>query len=716
MRKLYRIAILGLLLPATQAAWAASVEVVATSGAGALLRVNGQRVLRLEGPPYELGRQHGTLLRDDIRAMVGRVLLIANAAGGDEQALFAGNIQRAWERCLPYIDKRYLEELRGLADGAGVSLEQIQQANIFPELFHCSGFALMGGATIDGRLLHGRILDYMTEIGLQAHAVTLVVIPEGRIPFLNVGFAGFIGSVTGMNARQVAIGEMGGRGEGQWDGVPMAFLVREALERANTLDEALAIFKNSKRTCEYYYVISDAKIPDARGLCCTPDVFQTIAPGESHERLPRPVKDTVLLSANERYNHLVDRVQTAYGRIGPPQALKIMERPVAMESNLHCVLFDASRADAYVAVAAEKKGERFQACFQPYARINLKEVMATRIGRGSVTSAPASTAPAVATSQPAGPRHLEGKIAPSQTRPMRPTDDAALAALLKKYEPPPGGFAWSADRIATMSTYDVYDLRFPSPFTSAVPENNTVPCEYYRCRGDQKRPAVIVLHILDGRFRESRMICNYLASQGVDGVLLKMAYYGPRRPQDPERQRRLTQDLDTLVEGVHQTVMDVRRLAQWLQYQPHIDAGCINVLGVSLGGFVGSLAAGVDGRFSHSIFILAGGNLAEIFRTHEKEVRPLREAVEAQGLTQEQVVEKLALIEPCTYAGRIDGRTVLMVNTDADPIVPRACAEALANRIGDGGVKIVWFEGDHYGLLWKMFEVLGRVKDHIAKQ
>jgi hypothetical protein len=436
-----------------------------------------------------------------------------------------------------------------------------------------------------------------------------VVVPEGRTPFLNVGFAGFIGSVTGMNARQIGIGEMGGRGEGQWDGVPMGFLVRDALERAGTLDDALAIFRGSKRTCEYYYVISDAKIPDARGLYCTPDVFQAIAPGERHERLPRPVRDAVLLSADNRYNHLVDRVEAAYGRIGPREACRIMERPVAMESNLHCVLFDASRGDAYVAVAAERSKERFQACFQPYARINLNEVLAKRTGIGAIASAPASTAPAVAASRPVGPKRLEGTITAAQVRPMKPADDPALAAMLKQYEPPPGGFAWSAERVGTMSTYDVYDLRFPSPYTSATPENNTVPCEYYRCRGDRKRPVVIVLHILDGRFRESRMICNYLAAQGIDGVLLKMAYYGPRRPQDPERQRRLTQDLDTLVEGVRQTVMDVRRLAQILQYQPEIDAERISVLGVSLGGFVGSLASGVDGGFARSIFVLAGGNL-----------------------------------------------------------------------------------------------------------
>ena len=44
---------------------------------------------------------------------------------------------------------------------------------------------------------------------------------EGARRIVNVSYAGFIGSVTGMNEKQVAIGEMGGGGQGKWDGTPM---------------------------------------------------------------------------------------------------------------------------------------------------------------------------------------------------------------------------------------------------------------------------------------------------------------------------------------------------------------------------------------------------------------------------------------------------------------------------------------------------------------
>src|SRR5262249_19216289 len=158
------------------------------------------------------------------------------------------------------------------------------------ELFHCSGFAVMNSATTDGTLYHGRILDYSCDWRLQDHAVLIIAQPQGGIPFANVTFAGFIGSVTGMNADHVSIGELVRGGLGHWAGTPMAVLVRQVLQQAKDLDEAVAIFRDAKRTCEYYYVIADGKSNRALGVSATWSKLETIDPGQSHPLLPKPVK------------------------------------------------------------------------------------------------------------------------------------------------------------------------------------------------------------------------------------------------------------------------------------------------------------------------------------------------------------------------------------------------------------------------------------------
>ena len=172
-------------------------------------------------------------------------------------------------RTLPHIPPRFLEECDALSQAAGVSQRDGRYANLFPERFHCSGVALRGKATAGGRVLHARVLDYMTEIGLQDAAVVQVFMPEGRYKWMSLGYAGFIGTVTAMNEKGLAVGEMGGRGEGQWDGMPMSLLLRDVMERAANVDEALAMLRAAPRTCEYYYVLSD-RSGDIRALECTP--------------------------------------------------------------------------------------------------------------------------------------------------------------------------------------------------------------------------------------------------------------------------------------------------------------------------------------------------------------------------------------------------------------------------------------------------------------
>jgi hypothetical protein len=333
---------------------------VARCGAGFLEEQDGQRILHLAGTPYEMGYQHGALLKEDVHALV-RFLLDVKAKDlkfelGElklkpDAKLLISSIAAAQKKFIP---DWYYEELRGLADGSGVSYQEILICNFIPELFHCSGFALSGKATKDGTLYHGRILDYGCDWRLQEHATLIIARPAGKIPFVNVGYAGFIGSVTGMNARQVAIGEMGGGGLGHWAGVPMAILLRRVLEEANTLDEGMAIFRDNPRTCEYYYVLSDGKTGRAVGMEGSWNVFTTIGMGESHAKLPEPVADAVLLSAGDRYTELVRRVKAGYGGFDAASARALMDRPVAMKSNLHSVLFEPRSTKLWVAHASKE--------------------------------------------------------------------------------------------------------------------------------------------------------------------------------------------------------------------------------------------------------------------------------------------------------------------------------------------------------------------------
>jgi isopenicillin-N N-acyltransferase like protein len=343
-------------------------EFVAGEGKGSLYDFMGNTVLVVRGTPDEMGYQQGVLLKDKIQALVTKII-----SKSEEE--MPGKLQEIWDCQKDHIPDRFKKELEGIARGSGVPLEDLQLANIMPELFHCSGIALFGDATYDGSLYHVRILDYMTEYGLQDLSVVIIAIPDGYNSFINASFAGFIGSVTGMNNKKIAIGEMGGGGEGDWDGVPMSILIRMALEETDSLDESLSVFKNNPRTCEYYYVISDAKTNDAVGIYAKPDLFLTVDPGQNHPLLPLPLeKDTLILSGEDRYLAIHERVGENYGKIDENILIEMIKRPVSMKSNLHNAIFHPDSLTMWLAVAGDPAiHEDFQACYQEYFRYDLQE-------------------------------------------------------------------------------------------------------------------------------------------------------------------------------------------------------------------------------------------------------------------------------------------------------------------------------------------------------
>ena len=327
-------------------------RLIGVEGKGRLERHDGTRVLFLSGTPEEMGRQQGVLLKPEIRRVVDRILYgVGVGSSFGKGRWFFGEVEEAVRRTGPYVDGRAIREMDALAGAAGLDVEEVRLANFFPELFHCSGFALMGKATAGGRMFHGRVLDYLRGVGLEENAVVMVIRPDAGHAWVNLGYAGFIGSVTAMNEKQVAIGEMGGRGEGKWDGKPMAQLMREVMERAGTIDEALAVMRGTARTCEYYYVVSDAKSGRACGVKATPEAVEVVWSGESHPQLSDPVADTVLMSAGDRYKALVGKVKDGYGKFDSAGAMALMGKPVCMNSNIQSVLFAPDTLDFWVANA-----------------------------------------------------------------------------------------------------------------------------------------------------------------------------------------------------------------------------------------------------------------------------------------------------------------------------------------------------------------------------
>lgn len=352
--------------------FAQDMRVIARSEHGMLCLLRGKRVLFVSGSAEQMGAAHGKLMANMVSHVTPKTMCLVGAVYSISKGdWFFERMDEIVRRASPHTPERFLKECLAMGQAAGISGRDALCANFFPELFHCSGAALRNQATSDGRVLHVRVLDYMADINLQKYTALQIFMPEGHYAWMSLGYAGFLGSVTAMNEHGLAMGEIGGGGEGNWDGMPMTFLIRDIMERAKTVSEARTILAATPRSCEYYYVLSDAN-KDMVGVYATPEKLEFLEAGQQHPELPTVPADSVLISGGERAKLLSQRIQENYGKISPELLMTIIKRPVAMKSNLHNAIFRPETLDMWFADASRKG----PACDSPYTLINLREALA----------------------------------------------------------------------------------------------------------------------------------------------------------------------------------------------------------------------------------------------------------------------------------------------------------------------------------------------------
>lgn len=632
---------------------------------GCLFYFKGRRVVLLSGSPEEIGQAHGKLLGPLIESTIDSYVHLVGAVETLRSGhFFPGEMTKALRILRPHIPLRQKRELRALASALpGIPEREIWLANLLPEYFHCSGFALFGKATQGGVLLHGRVLDYMTAIGLQDAACLFVVQPEDGYAFANVGYAGFVGSVTGMNRAGLSLGEMGGGGRGKWNGVPMASLMRKALETCGSLDEVQALFRKGPRTCEYYYVFADAKGPAAVGVAATPEKIEFIQAGKGHPLLGKGIPDVVVLSAGGRLKALRARIKRGYGSFTPETALRLMDRPVAMQSNLHNALMVPGQGVLYVANASKTR----PAAETSYVRFDLTALARKAAGLEK------------------GVLRARGSVLPPKGV------SAAVAARARCFLP--AGRPFRVRMTAPTAGMDCDALLlFPSALSTTGLPNDEVVLEWYRPPPKRdSHKALLALHILAGRMVVARGFARAARSRGHHAFVMHMPGYGLRRSQGRRRWK-----AEHFAERMRQAVMDVHRARIAIEALPDVQKGKVYLQGTSLGGFVATLAAGSGQGFAGHFLMLAGAGLRGILEKGQRDSAKIRRAFAKAGIHGKALERLLDGIDPEGLAPGIDPNKTWLYSARNDQVVPAEFAGLLERRAGLSKSHHLWFPGDHY--------------------
>ncbi len=252
---------------------------VQRQGPGYRYPQNGWAVLHIEGEPYDRGYQHGVLMAHEIERYIAA--LSEHRATKSPTEYWDLYRELVGGLYLRRFDREYLEEMKGIAEGAAaagakaggrpIDLTDIAGVNLWIELaclgdalqitpsgvegvkgslpkpgyppappeHHCSAFAATGPATADGKIVFGHItmwnihqashfFVWLDVKPAKGHRVVMQTFPGG----IYSGMDYYISS-SGLMLTETTLDQT----RFNTDGTPLATRARHALQYANTIDE-----------------------------------------------------------------------------------------------------------------------------------------------------------------------------------------------------------------------------------------------------------------------------------------------------------------------------------------------------------------------------------------------------------------------------------------------------------------------------------------------
>lgn len=377
---------------------------------------DGIRILHLKGTPYEMGLQHGTLLKEEINKLIEDFKQVMQKEGIPLETI--RTLASAFTQQIP---QEYQEELKGLSEGAGISYETALLMHSFLDLgyiydaepekiasflmqdMECSNFIVYGDATKDKKLIHGRNLDFALTPGLEKHNILILYEPENGNKFAALSWAGMIGVLTGINEKKITVGENTSQAkDNSLKGLPIFLLLRKAIQYANTLQEAEKIITETPRASCYNVFISDGETSTGEEIEITATKFSIRLPEKgvvfatNHFQTPELIEIQKQFKdfqgefpphwTGPRLERLSQLIKENYGEIDVDKSISILSdtfnvianketapssETICKQDNLQSVIFVPEDLDFYIAWGSvpAAKGE--------YVKFNLKELFST---------------------------------------------------------------------------------------------------------------------------------------------------------------------------------------------------------------------------------------------------------------------------------------------------------------------------------------------------
>jgi isopenicillin-N N-acyltransferase-like protein len=351
-------------------------------------------VLHVYGDPYQLGYAHGYLLKEEVNYFFNAVweyimseVPLHEVAPDLVNMTMEDALQLTADLTAPYTPDYWFEEMRGLSDASGVSYDQILRIHMLPELTKgaCSMFGAWGKATPNGNLIQLRALDWDDQGPFKDYPALVIYHPTNGNDFANLGWTGWIGSITGVSNKRLSISEIGVSypddtfGKESRSGYPFNFVLRDILQFDNSVDNATYRLNNTHRTCDlilgagsgeqskfraYEYSYSVLNVEDDTNMQPYNETW--------HPRIENIVYYGMDWLCPNYDEVLSQQLLTYYGNITSENAMKNIVAKT-QTGNLHIAIYDYIQDQVYISFHSKSYDPSpYQKAYdRPYIQFNL---------------------------------------------------------------------------------------------------------------------------------------------------------------------------------------------------------------------------------------------------------------------------------------------------------------------------------------------------------
>jgi len=212
-------------------------------------------------------------------------------------------------------------------------------------------------------------------------------------------------------------------------------------------------------------------------------------------------------------------------------------------------------------------------------------------------------------------------------------------------------------------------------------------------------PCVVFLHGIGQEKEFLNEIAGLYIRNGFAIIIFDQLGRGERKPADEPRG---LAGLWFLRRRCCQTVLDTRRIVDYLTTRNDIASDQVFLIGASLGAIIGATALSEEPRFRAGVFVYGGGDLPELSAANDPDLgRPVVRWI---------VGMIMKPIEPTQHIAGAAPRPILMQHGPRDQIIPSICAKKLYDAAREPK-RLVWYDSDHIGLDREV--VLRVIHDHV---